>query len=192
MNQFSKWLGVSPATITRAVKSGRIRETIVKMDGRWRILDPEATKGEFHRNTQRRPDIPEPQGPLHGGHPVSSMPTHEEAERPLTYDRARIQKLKADTRLQELKLQRMRGELVSVEEAAGVFADALSGLRSNLMALADRLALDLMAEDDQHTIRDMLRREFREVLTMASEAVARKRTQEEPEESQGAQDADGN
>lgn len=190
-SDLARHVGRSPSTITRALQSGKLRETVLKVEGRWRILDLEDAAAELANNTEGRVNRPRKQGPRFGGHDASISPDIPVGQ-PVSYDKARIRKLQADTRLQELKLQRMRGELVSVEEAAGVFADALSGLRSNLMALADRLALDLMAEDDQHTIRDMLRREFREVLTMASESVDRRRTQEEPEEGQGAQDSNGN
>jgi hypothetical protein len=176
---FARKIGVSPSTISRAISEGRIRKAVVKYGPRWRVVDEELAIAEYRENTrelagklgppQRIDATPRPstrgKGPERAPGPTSK------------YQRERAEKLAAERKLAELKLKEKTGELVRVDVAGKLYADTFADLRTNLLAIPDRLAVDLAGLDDASTARTILRDALVETLRDAADKLSKGSTE---------------
>ena len=74
----------------------------------------------------------------------------------LTFDEAKAKKTQAEYERIEMENTRRRGELVTIDEVVTVYREEASIIRSQLMAIPDRVAIPLSAETDATAIRDYL------------------------------------
>ena len=182
---FARKIGVAPSTISRAISEGRIRNSIVKYGPRWRVVDEALAEKELEENTRAlagklgKPNVVVVPT---SASPKDSEPSRSKAEKSASadYNRERAKKVKADRELAELKLAQLRGELVPVDEAAKVFAEALSDLRAHLLAVPDRLSGDLASETDRGKVRNILRADLVSALDRASRALQTEEASEDP------------
>lgn len=150
----ARMLSVTPATVGRALRDGRIPGKCWKQRGKRRvIIDPEGAMKAYRANTS------------YGGRPPDDP---DAAER---YAKERAAKLAADRELAELKLAERQGALISVDDVKGTIGSVLVTLRKRMSALPDRLAQELSTEHDAGVIRGRLREELRGVLDAAADGI---------------------
>jgi hypothetical protein len=70
--------------------------------------------------------------------------------------RAQAEKLKVETAIKKIQLQKLEGEIISLSEVLFDFDNALAICRSRLLALPARLALELSGMNDPKPINQLL------------------------------------
>lgn len=170
--QFAIQIGVAPSTISRAIKEGRLRRSIVRYGPRYRVVDVELAKIEYATHTREiAGKLGDANIPAAGGHVPTKKKTTSSGSS--DYNRQRTEKLKVDRQLAELKLKRERRELIPIAEVSRVAGEALAALRRRLLSIPDRLSGELIGMTDGGEIRNLLRAEIRQSLASASEAIER-------------------
>ena len=79
-------------------------------------------------------------------------------------ERARLRKLLLEADIIEIDRDERRGQLISVEEAIAEIEDGFTRVKTKLMALPDRLALEISGLNDPVEIREILADTVREAL----------------------------
>lgn len=80
---------------------------------------------------------------------------------------ARIKQAKAE--IEELKLKELRGELHAAEDIEAVMNDIILYIRSMLLAMPGKLAMDLANVDSPSEISNLLRKEIYYILNCAAD-----------------------
>jgi hypothetical protein len=163
---YARSRGCSPAAVTSAIKSGRIKEAVVVKDGK-ELLDFDKANDLWTRNTQQQP--PSTQTPA----TPSELPSDRalrafieglpEDEIPdLNWSRARREHYSAER--EKIGTLKDRGEvIVQSKTKAEAFACARA-VRDALLSLADRLAPQLAATTDARECHRLLTEEHRIAL----------------------------
>lgn len=126
LTEYAEHRGVSQPSVSRAVQSGRLRESVEHApNGRPLIVDVELADKEWAANT----DATKVRGDI------------EEGDEDLIAATTRWKVAQADA--VELKLRRERGELVRAADVERALAEAFSSARSSLLALPSQLRQDL-------------------------------------------------
>lgn len=86
-------------------------------------------------------------------------------------ERARFIRARAD--LAEMEAEEKRGSVIAAEEVEAAWIAVLAALRTRLLALPDRLAPQLHAEDSPAGVRDVMRGALREALQELAETDVR-------------------
>jgi HTH domain len=168
---FAKRLGVSPATIWRAIEDGRISRGVVRGPKGWRVLDVEAARRDYLEHTARMAA----RGLEAGG----ALELDEDADDDVdddapNYTRERSLKVRVERQKAELHLAELRGDLVRISSVSAIVYAALSSIRTSALSLADRLAPELAETSDVHAIRMRLRAEVSEMLTASADELERR------------------
>jgi hypothetical protein len=163
---YARSRGCSPAAVTTAIKSGRIKAAVVKKDGK-ELLDFEKANDLWTRNTQQQP--PSTQAPAAPLNPpadrdlrafIEGLPEDEIPD--LNWSRARREHYSAER--EKIGTLKDRGEvIVRSETRAEAFACARA-VRDALLSLADRLAPMLAATADARECHRLLTEEHRIAL----------------------------
>ena len=163
---YARSRGCSPAAVTTAIKSGRIKEAVVTKDGK-ELLDFDKANDLWARNTQQQP--PSTQDSAAPSKPpsdqalrafIESLPEDEIPE--LNWSRARREHYSAER--EKIGTLKDRGEvIVQSETKAEAFACARA-VRDALLSLADRLAPQLAATTDARECHRLLTEEHRIAL----------------------------
>jgi len=157
--EFARLFGVKEPSITEAIQRGRIKRR--RRDGHWVIdLQTEAAKFAATSHTLTRP-VPSPAA-LAGA--LSAVPNSdgESALNAVVHSRERREKFKALR--EEMDYEKEMGRLIpmsAVEERWGKIAVTV---RKSILALPDRLAPLMAAEDDARECWKMLDQECRAML----------------------------
>lgn len=138
---FARLRGVSPAAVTRAIKSGRITAAVVTRGGR-ELLDQALAVDLWERNTLQR-------------EAAADLPDLNESRRRLLHHRAE---------LAELEAGKARGDLVPVAEVRSEAFQLGRSLRDALMVIPDRLAPTLACTTDPRQCHLLLSEEIRVAL----------------------------
>lgn len=194
---FARLVDLDRATVWRCVEDGRITRGVGRVNDRYRILDPAAAREDYERNAEPlagvRRSKPVEVRPFAG---ISEVHTEAELRREerglvdafegellldeeaggqeggaIDYTRERARKVKVEREKAELQLAELRGSVVRVSTVTKVVTEALGAIRSRILALPDRLSVEL-AERDATAIRLRLRDELREILASSSESLA--------------------
>ena len=80
---------------------------------------------------------------------------------------ARIKKAKAE--VAELELKELRGKLHRAEDVEAIVTDSVLLIRSMLLALPGKLAVDLASMEDAAEVADRIKKEVYDVLNRMSE-----------------------
>ena len=163
---YARSRGCSPAAVTTAIKSGRIKAAVVTKDGK-ELLDFDKANDLWARNTQQQP--PSTQAPATPSKPpsdrelrafIEGLPEDEIPE--LNWSRARREHYSAER--EKIGTLKDRGEvIVQSETKAEAFACARA-VRDALLSLADRLAPQLAATTDARECHQLLTEEHRIAL----------------------------
>jgi phage terminase Nu1 subunit (DNA packaging protein) len=85
-------------------------------------------------------------------------------------DKLELRKLAAETMVAELKLATARGEVAPVAEFEKATARLMATIRANVLNVAPRAVLRLLAETDETTFKRVLREELALALEQSAEA----------------------
>lgn len=169
--EFARRLGVSPATIWRAIEDGRISRGVVRVAKGWRILDVELARRDYLEHTARM--AARGLEALDDGE-EDDQGEGDEGDGVPNYTRERSLKTRVERQKKELELAELRGELVRLSSVSGVVYAALSSIRTSALSLADRLAPELAEVSDAHAIRTRLRAELVEMLKSSADELERR------------------
>lgn len=167
---FAKRLGVSPATIWRAIEDGRISRGVVRGPKGWRVLDVDAARRDYLEHTARMAA----RGLEAGERDDENEDADDEVDEGPNYTRERSLKVRVERQKAELHLAELRGELVRMSSVSGVVYAALSSIRTSALSMADRLAPELAEMSDVHAIRMRLRAEVTEMLAASADELERR------------------
>jgi len=164
MHRYAHRRGCAPSTVGRAVRLGRLKESVVKR-GKRILIDPEIADQEWEKNTR-----------MHIIDSLKEKTANEQRQEQrredppvlLDYQEARAKKIRADAAASEIKLQKLRGDLIDVLDVARLWEEVLGSLRRRLEVIPDRLASELVAIDDPKEMRDRLRADIRAALQDAA------------------------
>ena len=84
--------------------------------------------------------------------------------RSLDIEEARRRKMAAEAALVELDLAKRRGEVIEIEEVAGVVGDDYANVRAKLLALPTKLAPQLIGAEDLAECKSLIERGVAEAL----------------------------
>lgn len=85
-----------------------------------------------------------------------------------TMSAARLRKLAAEASLAELNLAKERGQLIEIEQVATLVAREYSTIRAKLLSLPSKLSGLVYSLQDQKAVRELLDKEFRDLLAELS------------------------
>ena len=175
--QYAKRRGVSPQAVNKRVRGGRLS---VLPDG---TIDPEAADREWFA-TQAPPGPAHPTGPGSGtdGSDATSTPTPVRTAAPGqrvaaagggTYAQAKTADALYKAKLRQLDYEVRTGVYVRTEDVERRWFDLAASVRKRLMVVPDRLAAELAASTDTHTVRRRLDAEIRQALEELAEDARR-------------------
>ena len=150
-SEFAKKVGVSPAAITRACKTGRLSVVNGK------LLDEKVAMLQWHANRRRRetgagaPD-PVPQAT------TPAVPDPDPCAPPLEISKRRREFHEAN--LAELRERQRAGELVALADVHLAYTTLAAEFRAALERIPDKLAPRLAAGGDEHTVHALLQAEL--------------------------------
>ena len=165
-SQYARSRCCSPAAVTAAIKSGRIKAAVVTKDGR-ELLDFDKAQELWERNTQQQPPSTKPTGA------PSKPPTRRDLQAfiqglpedqipDLNDSRARREHYLAEKARLDALLG--RDELVPSEQVKSQAFALARAVRDGMMGIADRLAPQLAASTDARHVHQLLTEEIRVAL----------------------------
>lgn len=143
LRAYAKQRGVSAEAVSKAVSSGRLRESVAIVDGQPKIRDPELADREWEANTRQRVDQP-PATPARLKREsverdvTDDVPDYFESRARREAAAARREAAQAD--LAELEVDERRGELVSAEDARADVIDMFTVVRTRILGVPTRVA----------------------------------------------------
>jgi len=165
-SEYARSRGCSPAAVTGAIKTGRIKAAVVTKDGR-EFLDFDKANELWERNTQQQPP------PTRAASTAPKPPTDRELQAfiqglpedqipDLNDSRARREHYLAE----KARLEALRGrdELVPSDQVKAEAFACARAVRDALLGLADRLAPMLAATTDARECHRLLTEEHRVAL----------------------------
>jgi hypothetical protein len=165
-SDYARSRGCTPAAVTAAIKSGRIKAAVVTKDGR-EFLDFDKANELWERNTQQQPP------PTRATTAAPNPPTDRELQAfiqglpedqipDLNDSRARREHYLAE----KARLEALRGrdELVPSDQVKAEAFACARAVRDALLGLADRLAPMLAATTDARECHRLLTEEHRVAL----------------------------
>ncbi|MCP4448295.1 MAG: hypothetical protein GY811_23590 [Myxococcales bacterium] len=141
---FARLAGVDRKSVTRAIKSGRLDKSIVLIEGKPKISDPELARREWKANTRGKSD---------GAIIVAGdVPADDQAAEPaadadgMSFNEARRRREIETWRLsrvrriaEELTVEERRGELIPIDEARQTVIDEYISVKTKLLGLSSRV-----------------------------------------------------
>ncbi|TCS37474.1 hypothetical protein EDC30_104278 [Paucimonas lemoignei] len=152
---YARRRGVSPAAVTKAVKSGRITE----IDGK---IDPDVADIQWSRNTDVAQSARTSDSILKS--PTSTKESRQEGQEDSAILVARTRTEIARAELFEIEIAEKRGTLVLAEGVKKAAFEKARIVRSALEGLPDRLAPVLAAETDPARCHQLMMAEIKRVL----------------------------
>ena len=161
-NQYAKSRGLAVATVTAAIKEGRLPTSVKQLPNRRYEIDAELADQEWAENTdsgtggaahvsKRKPEI------------VATVLPADTGET-MTYAEARAQHERFKARLAELELETRESKLVNAEEVKQAAFKTARQVRDALLNLPDRVAGELAAETNAFKVHQRLTKEIRRAL----------------------------
>lgn len=150
---YAKYRGVDKATVSQAVKEGRIPR------GEDGMIDFELADVEWDRNTQLRSDDLARRGA--GGTPDAAR-----------YAQSRAMREEWQAKLAQLDYEAKAGKLIAVDAVAQKWAEICVAIRTAIEGIAPKVAQNVHAARDVREVHDILAAECRDVLRRLSADVA--------------------
>jgi hypothetical protein len=166
-SEYARARGCSPAAVTAAIKSSRIKAAVVTQTGR-ELLDFDKANELWERNTQQQPPptrraaTPHPKPPTDQELQAFIQGLPEDQIPDLNDSRARREHYLAE----KARLEALRGrdELVPTDQVKAEAFACARAVRDALLGLADRLAPMLAATTDARECHRLLTEEHRVAL----------------------------
>jgi hypothetical protein len=168
LRAYAKRRGVSAESVSKAVSDGRLKGSVVRVNGAPKIADPDLADREWEANTRQRVDYRAPAG---GTPPLavdesSAMATNSEAEELANYYVSRARREAAAARregaladLAEMDVLERRGDLIPAADARAQVIDRYTVVKTKILGVPSRVAQRLphVARADVAVIEDLLR-----------------------------------
>ena len=135
LRAYAKRKGVSPEAVSKAITSGRLKESVVRVRDQPKIADPELADREWEANTQPRVDHQRAPVPPADG-PVGDVPDYFDSRAKREAAAARREFALAD--LAEIEVAERREELVPVEDVESRLVAVFSQCRNKLLGVPSR------------------------------------------------------
>lgn len=149
LSAYARRRGVSAKAVSKAVAEGRLRNSVIQVNGSPKIADPDLADREWNANTRPRADQPRPAPALAQGKrkrresdcdgdlPEDVLPyEHSRARREM--HAARREGALAD--MAELERDKMNDTLVPVDEARAYIIDKFTVVKTRLLGVPSRVA----------------------------------------------------
>lgn len=147
LRTYARHRGVSVEAVSKAITAGRLRESVVKVDGQPKIASIEIADTEWIANTRPRVDHPPvPPRPM----PSTSRDASEfggDADDPPDYNRSRaVREAHAARReaaladMAEIEVAEKREELVPVAEARAYITDKFTVVKTRILGVPSGVA----------------------------------------------------
>ena len=149
LSEFARAIGVSPSKVTRAVQSGRLKNSLGKRGGKVVIRDKALARKEWAGNSSKRTKLD-----------IGSV-SLSEAQRRVTLERERGMKIANDLKA---------GTTILVADAERIAFEKARTIREGILNIPDRIAAELAAEPNEAKVHARLETELR----LALESVAAK------------------
>lgn len=167
--EYARHRGVSKASVTYAVKDGRI--SIIPKDGK-RFIDSEIADKEWYNNTkhEHRPDSPTKQqetiapSPAPAESPASGEEESKRLPSSNSFQANRAVREHYNARLSKLAYEQRSGRLVDASQVQDEAFKIARMVRDSMMSIADRISAELAAETNQFRIHAKLNEEIRKSL----------------------------
>lgn len=189
LSAYGRRRGCSHEAVRRAIKSGRLQQSVtIDAKGHPKINDPDLADQEWGEHTSQIRQV----DPKAVGDGVSRAKggdgtTRSSKSKPSNYDngpagagagdgfasagggstlnKARAARETYEARISELKYKKMKGESVDAAEVKSMFATAARRVRDSALAIPDRIASVLAAEEDPDRVHRLLTEELEQALT---------------------------
>jgi hypothetical protein len=142
LRAYARLRGVSPEAVSKAVMSGRLKESVVIVGGQPKIGDVGLADREWEANTQPRADLPlpssSPKPPDDEAPPAPGVPPYNVSRAIREAAAARRENALAD--MAEIERDELRGELVSVDEARATVIDKFTVVKTKILGVPTRVA----------------------------------------------------
>lgn len=162
--QLARELKVSRASITSAIRAGRISSSAMTPDGAW--VDGDRAAEQFRATSSRNhpPTLPRPAWSRAPAAPTP--PSAPEPTGPSTPERAEslARRDAARAALAELEQLQRSGQLVRVEDVQAEAYKLARETRDRILRVPDRVAPQVAAADDSRVVHALLSAELREAL----------------------------
>lgn len=153
LSDFARQKRVSLDAVTKAIKDGRLRESVVKTQGRYPRLLPDVAMREWGENTS--PALQRNQEPADTG------------DAPASFAESRAKREHYQAELARLELEAKQGALIPADDVKKQAFTAARQVRDQMLNLPDRLAAELAACSDQFEVHRLLTGEIRKALETA-------------------------
>lgn len=184
LSAYARRRGVSVEAVSKAVARGRLRGAIVMVDGKPKIADPEVADTEWQANTRPRIDRPPPKAartaktrqrantnddgePAGDGELPPGVPRYDVSRAVREYHESRRSGALAD--VAEIERDKVREDVVPVEEARAFIADKFTVVKTRLLGVPSRAAQQLPELAKQ--VEPVVDRLIREVLDELADEV---------------------
>lgn len=152
-SEFARRLGVEQSTVTRAIQSGRLRDSLFRQPNGRFLIEPELGATEFQANKLRG----------------STQARDRERMEEDGTDNASIavfekERLRYQAGLARLKFEEMAATLLDAKRVHRAQFEIARTIRDGIMAVPDRVSAELAGITDAFEINQILTREIRQVL----------------------------
>lgn len=141
---------MSAKAVSKAVAEGRLRGSVIQVNGAPKIADPDLADREWNANT--RPRIDHPRQPVSREQPKQSKRDDDEAfpQDVVPYEHSRARREMHAARregaladIAEFERDKMNDTLVPVDEARGYITDKFTVVKTRLLGVPSRVAQQL-------------------------------------------------
>jgi hypothetical protein len=162
LRAYAKRRGVSPEAVSKAVESGRLKESVIRVRGAPKIADPDLADREWGSNTRPRVDLPPtfspPAGDPQGAPPPpDDVPDYYDSRAKREAAAARRETALAD--LAELDVLERKAELVPAADVSARWVEVVTVAKTKLLGLPTRIKQRLphISANDVRVIDDLVR-----------------------------------
>jgi hypothetical protein len=170
LRAYAERRNVSVQAVSKAVAAGRLRESVVQVDGQPKIADPEIADREWEANTRPRVDRPPAAEQGAAATSADEVPDYFVSRARREAAAARREAAQAD--LSELEVAERKGELVSVAKARADVMDKFTIVKTRMLGVPSRLAQRLphVAVEVVPIVEELVREALEELAADGGEA----------------------
>ena len=161
--ELAELLSITPSAVNQHIKNGVIK---LSKGGRVHLQKAMSAYQENVNQAQQRPFRGTDQSASTG---ESSKVFPEKKKSSDIYNEARAEREVEEAAMARMKREEMEGKLLDAEKLKPLYANGLTTLRNNILAIGRRLAPSLVGLSDENVIADKIYQESELALLSASE-----------------------